>query len=553
VKKLLAATAATGLVAGFGLLSATSAAAATDIADAFHPASLNWHTCQSDIAEGATAFDGLGPVQVSKIIQCAELQVPLDYAHPQGQKITLEMTRLPHTGTGAAKGDIVVNPGGPGGGGVLFGARVFAQNSAPMQAAYNVIGFDPRGVGFSTPSISCDTNASNAPRPPYGTGGRRDEATWLKISKDYADACARKYGAGAQVDLLDHIKTIDSVRDINTIRAALGDEKLDYYGASYGTYLGQVYATVFPKRVGRMVLDGNVTPKGVWYDAQLAQDIAFDKNIDYYFGWIAKFDDVYHLGTTQSTVRKFFYDLEAKLAKQPVTFTDPASGAAVAVGPDELVDNILNAGYRRSQAVWNLYASGLSAYKSGDVETFAGTFGGQTTGGSDDNGNAVYLGVQCTDVQWPMSWPKWHNDAARVNRQAPFETWGNVWFNAPCLYWGAEPGTPVKVGQTKDLPKNILMFQSTEDAATPYAGALELHKILKGSHLVVQDGDRTHCIVHRGDLRPGGVDSYFDAYFLNGTLPDKETVHVSQLGDPTPPGVTARTLQAAPQFNDTIK
>ncbi|MCW2903550.1 MAG: Alpha/beta hydrolase fold [Streptosporangiaceae bacterium] len=552
MKKIVVA-ATTGLVTGLGLLGAPNASAAADVSDAFHRASVAWQACSPDIVAAAKAYDRLGPVEVSKIIQCAELQVPLDYAKPNGQKITLQLTRTPHTGSGAAKGDIVVNPGGPGGGGALFGPRVYAQNSAPMQATYNVIGFDPRGVGFSTPSLSCDTNVSNAPRPAYGTGGKRDEAIWLKRSKDYADACAKKFGAGSKLDLLDHIKTIESVRDINTIRAALGNEKLDFYGASYGTYLGQVYATVFPKRVGRMVLDGNVGPKSVWYDAQLNQDIAFDKNMEYYFGWVAKYDGVYHLGNTQAKVRKFYYDLQAKLTKQPLTFKDPESGTTVAVGQDELIDTMLNAGYRRSQAVWHGYASALSAYKAGDIETFAGTFGSPTTGGSDDNGNAVYLGVQCSDVQWPTSWAKWHNDAVRVNKQAPFETWGNVWFNAPCLFWGGKAGTPVKVGQTKDLPKNILMFQSTDDAATPYAGALELHKILKGSHLVVQDGDRTHCIVHRGDLRPGGVDSYFDAYFLNGTLPAQDTVHVAQLGDPTPPQASARTLQSTPQFNDVIK
>ncbi|MCW2899163.1 MAG: peptidase [Streptosporangiaceae bacterium] len=542
MKKLVVAVATAGLaLSGLGLLGATGASAATDPSDAFHPASLAWHACQSDIVAGAKAYDGLGPVQVSKIIQCAELQVPLDYARPQGQKITLELTRTPHTGTGKAKGDIVVNPGGPGGEGALFGPRVFAQNSAPMQAAYNVIGFDPRGIGFSTPKLSCDVNYSNAPRPAYGTGSPKTDAVWLKKSKDYADACFKKFGAGSKLDLLDHIKTIDSVRDMNTIRGALGNEKLDYYGASYGTYLGQTYATVFPKRVGRMVLDGNVGPKTVWYDAQLAQDYAFDKNIEYYFGWIAKYDSRYHLGDTQPKVRKFYYDLQAQLAGKPVTFKDPKTGAVTAVGPDELVDNIQSAGYRRSWGTWNLFASALSAYKSGDVQTFAGTFGAQTTGGGDDNSFSVYNAVQCTDVQWPMSWHKWHNDAVRVNKDAPFETWGNVWFNAPCLYWHAKAGTPVKVGQTKDLPKNILMFQSTDDAATPYAGALELHKILKGSHLVVQDGDRTHCIVHRGDLRTGGVDSYFDAYFLNGTLPKTDTVHVSQLGDPTPPAASAKS------------
>jgi pimeloyl-ACP methyl ester carboxylesterase len=543
VKKLLAVVAAAGLgLSGLGL-GATSASATAGTSGAFRPASLTWHACQPDIVTGAQAYDGLGPVKVSTIIQCAELKVPLDHARPNGQQITLELTKTPHQGSGAAKGDIVVNPGGPGGEGALFGPRVYAQNSASMQAAYNVIGFDPRGIGFSTPKLTCDVNYSNAPRPDYGVGGRQDDAEWLKKSKDYADACYKNFGAHAKVDLLDHLKTIDSVQDMDSIRQALGNKKLDYYGASYGTYLGQTYATVFPKNVGRMVLDGNVGPKGVWYDAQLNQDVAFNKDMDYYFGWIAKYDSTYHLGTTQSAVRSFYYNLQDKLAKHPLTYT--GGGQTVAVGEDELVDNIQNAAYRRSQAVWNSYAAALSAYKSGDIATFAGTFGAATTGGSDDNSFAVYLAVQCTDTQWPLSWAKWHADAVRTNKTSPFLTWGNVWFNAPCLYWHAKAGTPVDVGHTKDLPSNILMFQATEDAATPYAGALELHKILRGSHIVVQDGDRTHCIVHRGDLRPGGVDSYFDAYFLNGALPKTDTVHVSQLGDPVPPAASAKS-QAEP-------
>jgi pimeloyl-ACP methyl ester carboxylesterase len=552
VKKLLAVAATAGLgLTGLGL-GATSASASTGTSGAYHPASLAWHACSADIVNGAKAYDSVGPVKVSTIIKCAELQVPLDYAHPNGQKITLELTKTPHQGSGAAKGDMLVNPGGPGGEGALFGPSVYARNSVPMQAAYNVIGFDPRGIGFSTPNLTCDVDYSNAPRPNYGTGGRTDDAIWLKKSKDYADACARKFGKGAKIDLLDHIKTIDSIRDMDTIRAALGHKKLDYYGASYGTYLGQTYATVFPTHVGRMVLDGNVSPKGVWYDAQLNQDVAFNKNMDYYFGWIAKYDSRYHLGTTQAAVRSGFYGLEDALSKKAVTYTDPSSGSTVAVGPDELVDGIQNAAYRRSQAVWDQYASALSAVKAGDVATFAGTFGIQATGGSDDNSFAVYNAVQCTDTQWPTSWAKWHADAVRTNKNSPFLTWGNVWFNAPCLFWGAKAGSPVKVGQTKDLPKNILMFQATDDAATPYAGALELHKILRGSHIVVQDGDRTHCIVHRGDVRPGGVDSYFDAYFLNGTLPKNDTTHVSQLGDPTPPPASAES-QATPSHTGAIK
>jgi hypothetical protein len=227
-----------------------------------------------------------------------------------------------------------------------------------------------------------------------------------------------------------------------------------------------------------------------------------------------------------------------------VYYTDPSSGEKFAVGPDELTDVIQNAAYRRSQSLWNAYAVGLGAYKTGDAATFVGTFGAQTTGGADDNEFAVYNAVQCTDVQWPTSWAKWERDNVRINKKHPFLTWGNVWFNAPCLTWPAKAGTPVNVGRNPQLPRNILQFEGSEDAATPLAGALDMHRRLKGSQLVIQDGDRTHCIVHRGSA---AVDAIFDRYFLTGERPGQSITHVPQLGDPVPPAQTsakAKSLSA---------
>ncbi|WP_158581475.1 alpha/beta hydrolase [Actinomadura spongiicola] len=536
MKRIVVVAALAGLgLSGLGATSAQAESPSAGTVGGFNPAPLKWHDCPADFVKTVhDLYDVIYPV--SEIVQCAELSVPLDHAKPRGKKITLQLTRTPHLGKGPAKGDIVVNPGGPGGGGALFGPRVFAQNSPAMRKEYNVIGFDPRGVGMSVPALTCDLKYNNAPRPDYGRGDDKSVRVWREKAEGYAEACAKN----DKIGLLDHIKTIDSVHDLESIRRALGNDKLDYYGASYGTYLGSAYATLYPENVDKMALDGAVGPSDVWYEANLNQDIQFDKNIDYYFGWIAKYDSVYHLGTKQREVRDFYYDLRDKLKHKPVYYTDPDSGQTVAVGPDELGDVILNAGYRRSQALWHAYAAGLAAYKKGDTATFAQTFGAQTTGDSDDNGYAVYLAVECTDVQWPQSWRKWHRDNSRIDRKHPFYAWANAWFNAPCLTWPAEAGEPVDIGRNRDLPRNILIFQSTEDAATPYEGALEMQRRLKGSRLVVQDGDRTHCIVHRGSAE---VDAYFDAYFLRGERPEERTVHVPQLGDPTPPeGASARSL-----------
>ncbi|MFC5181095.1 alpha/beta hydrolase [Actinomadura harenae] len=539
MKRLVIVAATAGL--GVTALGATAASAATGSVDANQVSKVKWHACSTDFVKTVAAnYDPIFPV--SKIVQCGQLQVPLDYAKPNGKKISLFVTKTPHNGKGKAKGSIVVNPGGPGGAGGIFGPRVFAQNSPAMRAAYDVIGFDPRGVGDSKPSLSCDTAYGREPRPDYGNGDAKSEKIWLKRTYGYDAACKK----ADKIGLLKHIHTTDSARDVNSIRIAVGSKKLDYYGASYGTYLGSVYATMFPTKVGRMVLDGVVGPSGVWYQANLDQNVAFNKNMDYYFGWVAKYDSVYHLGKTQKEVRSYFYGLRSKLAKKPVYSADKSAAAS----SDSLVDVAQNAGYRRSASMWNMVATGLSAYKKGDIATFVDTFGGPTSGPVDDNEFAVYNAVQCTDVQWPTSWKKWHKDNVKSNKIAPFGTWGNVWFNSPCLGWPAKAAKPVNVGAVKNLPKNILMFQATDDAATPYKGAQDMQRRLKGSHLVVQDGDRTHCIVHRGSA---AVDAYFDAYFLNGKLPSKSTVHVPQLGDPTPPAGMRSAAATGALLNDVLK
>jgi hypothetical protein len=191
VKRIVVVAAVAGLgLTGLGATSAQAASPSAGTAGGFQPAALKWHTCPADFVKTVhDLYDAIYPV--SEIMRCAELTVPLDYANPHGKKITLQLTKTPHTGKGPAKGDIVVNPGGPGGGGALFGPRVFAQNSAAMRKEFNVIGFDPRGVGMSVPALTCDRNYTNAPRPDYGTGDRKSVQTWLKLSMGYDEACAK--------------------------------------------------------------------------------------------------------------------------------------------------------------------------------------------------------------------------------------------------------------------------------------------------------------------------------------------------------------------------
>ncbi len=240
---------------------------------------------------------------------------------------------------------MLVNPGGPGGPGLGLSA-IGALVPAHAGDAYDWIGFDPRGVGASKPALSCDSTYAGYNRPPYVPNTAALEATWRHRTEGYAAACAASGGS-----LLDHLKTTDTVADMESIRQALGVSQINFYGFSYGTYIGEVYATLHPDRVRRMILDGVVDPGRVWYDSNLDQDVAFDRNMQIYFGWMAKYDSVYHLGRTTAAVRRLFDRTGKALAKKPAGGT---------IGPDELTDVFLQAGYYVFG--WTNVATAFAAY-----------------------------------------------------------------------------------------------------------------------------------------------------------------------------------------------
>ena len=511
--KKLAITAA---AAGAGLVGLALMPIAAQARTVQPSASLSWSACTEEGLEG---------------LQCADLQVPLDHSKPNGPKITLALSKFQHTGTTGYQGSLLVNPGGPGGTGRDFASRVADGLTDGLKATYDVIGFDPRGVGGSTPSLTCDANYFAPVRPDYLPTSFSRETTWRKKAAGYSKACGTKYGS-----LLNHMKTTDAVQDMDSIRAALGQKQINYYGASYGTYLGSVYATMYPSHVRRMVLDSNVKPSDVWYDANLEQDKAFEGNINALFAWAAKYDSIYHLGTTQKAVRAEYFAARKALAKTP---------AAGTVGGDELDDTYLVAGYIDLGAYWPYLTNALSKFKAGDSTALVAAYNllGATP---DDNGYAVYNAVQCSDVQWPTNWNKWRFDNWKLYLQGyQFETWGNAWYNTPCVTWPAKAGRPVDVGHAKGIPP-VLLFQATKDAATPFPGGVEMNQRLKGSRLVIEDGGRTHGVVERGNAC---IDDKFAAFLIDGTLPANQS-HCARLPEPVPPasaGVTAKA-RTAPQF-----
>ncbi|MEU4694410.1 alpha/beta hydrolase [Actinoplanes sp. NPDC023714] len=449
--------------------------------------------------------------------ECGMLAVPMDHAKPGGKKIQLAISRIKHTVPAAKyQGVILVNPGGPGGAGRSM-ATLGAHVPKGAGAAYDWIGFDPRGVGASIPKLTCDSDYAGYDRPAYVPVTAAIEKAWHAKTTAYAAACAKAGG-----ELLDHLRTEDTVRDIDLIRSALGADKINFYGFSYGTYLGQVYATLFPERVRRMVLDGVVDPGRVWYRSNLDQDVAFDKAIKVYFAWIAKYDAIYHLGKTAEAVEKLYYRQLGALAAKP---------AGGVIGPAELTDIFLQPGYYIFG--WEETAQAFSAWinKKDPLPLKKVYDENHPQNPGSDNGYAIYLAVQCTDNKWPVDWRRWKKDNWRVHKKAPFETWGNAWYNAPCRHWAADAGRPVEVNGSKTPP--VLMLSETLDAATPFSGALEARRRFPRAALVEGVGGTTHA----GSLFGNAcVDDTIADYLATGALPkrvkanrsDKECAPIAQ-------------------------
>ncbi|WP_309096766.1 alpha/beta hydrolase [Streptomyces sp.] len=481
--------------AGSGPGQDREARGAAVAADRAAKAGIDWQDCPADW-------------NLAKPIQCGYVTVPLDYAKPYGKQIKLAVDRIGNTGTKEERqGALIYNPGGPGGSGLRFPARVTSKNPiwANAAKAYDFVGFDPRGVGKSTP-ISCvdPQEFVKAPKMDPVPDSEADKLAQRKLAREYAEGCEERSGW-----MLPHMTTPNTARDLDVIRAALGEKKLNYLGVSYGTYLGAVYGTLFPGHVRRMVVDSVVNPsrEKIWYQANLDQDVAFEGRWKDWQDWVAKNDATYHLGDTRDEVQQQWLKLRATAKKSPI---------GGVVGPAELISFFQGAPYYDSS--WAPVASVFSKYVAGDtqalVDAAAPDLSDTAGNAASENGNAVYTAVECADAKWPTSWRKWDRDNTRLHQEHPFLTWANAWMNLPCATWPVKQQTPLNVKTGKGLPP-VLIVQSERDAATPYGGAVELHQRFKGSRLITEKDAGSHGVT---GLTNPCVNTRVDAYLLSGKL-----------------------------------
>lgn len=504
---VLAVTGVAILVGGLGLAAATHTESGGGSVGPSHPAgtrspgAIRWGPCTSAEMPKDTAA------------VCAMLPVPLDYGQPAGAQIKLALSMVRHTSSPASyQGAILLNPGGPGAPGLAM-SGIARRVPGGVAQDFDWIGFDPRGVGASVPALSCPSGYFDGPRMPYRPTSKAATQDWLNRAAAYSSACARDSGA-----LLDHVTTVDSAEDLESIRKALGQRQISFYGYSYGTYLGQVYATLYPTHLHRLVLDSNVDPRSVWYQANLNQDTAFEANMNAWFGWLARYDSAYHLGRTKAAVRRLFFATQSSLEAHPID---------AQVGDDEWNDVFVGAAY--SQHTWtNLGTAFASWVNSADAAPILAYYRHNLA--NQNASNPGYLGVECTDASWPKSAARSLADAQRIFRQAPYLTWQNQWLNAPCLTWHGAARQAVTIdGRTVD---GALLIDQTRDAATPYRGSLEVRALFPHASLLALPGGTSHA----DSLSGYACEDYLIARYLeDGTLPPRLPGTRADATCPAPP------------------
>lgn len=500
----LAAAPAGGAGAGPGA-SGSAEQRGTAVAVARARASgIEFGTCSADVP------------RAPRSLRCGTVTVPLDYAHPDGTQIKLTVSRTPatrkdpHNGKQRVprQGALVYNPGGPGASSMIFPLIGTVPRWKRIAAAYDLVGYAPRGVGRSAP-LSCEDPKRfvKAPTESQAHPSEAYKRRRIAQAKAYARGCARRSGGK-----LRFYTSLNNARDLDVLRAALGEDRLTFVGASYGTYFGALYASMFPSHVRRMVLDSAVDPdpEKIWYRDNLDQSAAFEKRWADFKDWIARHDDIYKLGHTPEQVQRSYETARERLA---------GKAAGGKVGPGQLQDAFLMAGYYDD--FWPGRAAALSAYLRGDPKPLvrlAAPVTGTAAEADAENSSAVYTAVECNDAPWPTDWRTWDRDNTRIARVAPFETWDNAWMNLPCAYWPAPRQQPLDVWAGPGELPPVLILAAERDAAAPYPGALETNRRLAGSVLVTERDAGTHGIAGGANAC---VNGYFDAYLLEGRVPGR--------------------------------
>ncbi len=444
--------------------------------------------------------------------ECATMDVPLTYDQPDGKSITLDLIRLPAADPEQRLGSLVINPGGPGGSGIDYvrGARVVLTGNLLDQ--YDIVGFDPRGVGESTP-IECLTDRQRDRFLDVDPNPETDEdvAATVRVSERFGPRCQRN-----NPELTPNVGTPFVARDMDILRSLLGDERLNYLGKSYGTLIGAIYADLFPSRVGRFVLDGAVNPALNNAEISRGQSVGFQKALERFAQWCAEQDDC-PIGTDPQAGIQQIVDFLSDLETQPIPASRnrPLTAAQATTG---IVGSMYSA-----EVGWQSLFYALDSALDGDglgLQSLSDWLTDRRPNGTyDSNSTDALYAVNCIDR--PDRWDpeETQKQAEEWSQESPVFGAALAWGNLPCYYWPAPAvDEPREIAAAGAPP--IVVVGTEFDPATPYEWSVALADQLDSGVLVSWKGADGHTAYYQGSKC---IDKAVDNFLVDGEVPQDGT------------------------------
>lgn len=441
--------------------------------------------------------------------RCTQVTVPVDYQKPSGETLELAVRLYPAT-DGKAERTLFVNPGGPGGSAQDYAASMSNDLSDPVRAMYDVVGVDPRGVGESTPlkcldDAAMDDFVDTDPDP----DDKAETAALRDSTKEMGEACAKNSG-----DLASHVSTEEAARDMDVVRALMGRDELDWFGASYGTQLGATYAHLFPDKVGRMILDGAVDPSADAFEGALGQATGFQRAFDAYAENCAKQSSC-PVGSSVGEARAKVAALIKQLDQQPIK-----------VGDRELTEGTAFYGIAvtlYSEETWDYLSSALDRVFDGDGSVLLSLsdlyFSRAKDGHYRNNIGQVIYAVNCLDADDRPTLDDVEKRLPEFEKVSPVFGSALGWGVVGCTDWPLTSKTPQGDVAAEGAPP-IVVIGTTRDPATPYEWARNLADQLKVGVLVSRDGDG-HTAFNSGNQC---IDDLVEDFLVDGTVPKDDTM-----------------------------
>ena len=474
--------------------------------ESFYGQKVAWYDCVATAGVEKSA-DKTG-------FQCAKVKVPLDYSKPDGQTIEIAMKK--HQATGSVRqGTLFMNPGGPGGSGVDDVGAMVDSTFAGVQKSYDIIGFDPRGVGSST-AITCSTDAEakamEGVSPVDAAGApvafeKRGAVISERFKQLEADCAART----KPTELLDHVDTVSVARDLDILRALSGDQKLNYAGFSYGTYLGATSAELFPANTGRLVLDGALDPSLSYSERRQGQARGFERALRNYVAWCQSGQSCPLTGGTDAGVQQIG-DVFTSANQSPVPSSDPNRPVT---GED--MKRIVGFMLYFPESSWSAVSEALGqVINQHDASTFramADQIAAQPLANTGAN-----IGINCLDYQVEGDMATWTAQSKELERIAPRFATVSEAGDLGCQAWGHAGTQPSKALHAKGAAP-ILVVGTTGDPATPYEWSVALADQLESGQLLTWEGNGHGAYTNSG--HGPCVTEAVDTYLLTGTMPKK--------------------------------